>query len=87
MWHDIGRSDSVHVGHWPVWEEKYLIEDTITYAVQVNGKLRGEVSVAADANQEAVEKAARDNEKVASYITGDPKKVIFVKGKLISFVV
>ncbi len=87
MWHDLGHEDSVHVDHWPEWNDKYLISDTVTYAVQVNGKVRGEVVVPSDAEQAEVERAARQNKKVAGYITGDPRKVIFVKGRLISFVV
>lgn len=87
LWHDLGHEDSVNKDNWPQWQEKYLVKDEITYAVQVNGKVRGEVTVATDVDQETVEKAARAQEKVATYVTGDPKKVIFVKGKLISFVV
>lgn len=87
LWHELGHEDSVHVDHWPQWEEAYIVSDTITYAVQVNGKLRGEVEVPVDATEEAVVIAARANQKVASYITSDPKKVIFVPGKLVSFVV
>lgn len=87
MWHDIGRKDSVHVSHWPEWDEKYLVSDTVKYAVQVNGKLRGEIEVATDASEDTVVAEARANEKVAGYVTSDPKKVIFVKGKLVSFVV
>ena len=55
--------------------------------MQVNGKLRGTIRLAADADQAAVEAAAQDDEKVATYLTATPKKVIFVPGKLISFVV
>lgn len=87
LWHELGHTDSVNKDHWPAWDEKYLVNDTITYAVQVNGKLRGEVEVPADAGQEVVVSSARNNKKVASYITSDPKKVIFVPGKLVSFVV
>lgn len=87
LWSQLGHSDSVHKDHWPSSDATYLVNDTVTYAVQVNGKVRGEVTVAADADQGIVEKAARSNEKVAGYITSDPKKVIFVQGKLISFVV
>jgi len=87
MWQDIGQVSSIHKDHWPQWDEKYLVNDTVTYAVQVNGKLRGEVEVPTDADQDTVVAAARANEKVAGYVTSDPKKVIFVKGKLVSFVV
>lgn len=87
LWHELGHKDSVHLGHWPEWDEKYLVKNSVVYAVQVNGKVRGEVEVPAGADQKTVEEAARANGKVASYITGDPKKVIFVPNKLISFVV
>ena len=87
LWHDLGHEDSVNTDHWPAYDEKYLQSDTIMYAVQVNGKLRGEVEVPTGADQDTVVAAARANEKVAGYVTSDPKKVIFVKGKLVSFVV
>ena len=87
LWHDLGYKDSVNISHWPEYDERYLVSETVTYAVQVNGKLRGEVEVATDADQETVVTAAKANEKVAGYLTSDPKKVIFVQGKLVSFVV
>ena len=87
MWQDIGQVSSIHKDHWPQWDEKYLVNDTVTYAVQVNGRLRGDVEVPTDADQDTVVAAARANEKVAGYVTSDPKKVIFVKGRLVSFVV
>jgi leucyl-tRNA synthetase len=87
LWHDFGHEDSVNKDHWPVLEAQYLVSVSATYAVQVNGKLRGEVEVATDADQETVVASARANEKVAGYITSEPKKVIFVQNKLVSFVV
>jgi leucyl-tRNA synthetase len=77
----------VHAGTWPQWDDKYLVQDTITIAVQVNGKLRGEITIAAEASEEEVVSAAKANEKVASYLAGDPKKVIYVAGKLVNFVI
>jgi leucyl-tRNA synthetase len=76
LWHDLGHQDSVNKGHWPQWDEKFLASDSVTYAVQVNGKLRGTIRLAADADQAAVEAAAKGDEKVATYLTATPKKVI-----------
>ena len=87
LWHDLGHQDSVNKGHWPQWDEKFLASDSVTYAVQINGKVRAEVTVSADADQAAVEAAARANEKVTEYLKNGTKKIIFVPGKLISFVV
>lgn len=87
MWHDLGHDDSVHRGHWPVWNDKYLVNDTITIAVQVNGKLRGTVEVPAGLDKDAIIAAASTDEKIKAHLQGEPKKTIYVPGKLVNFVV
>jgi leucyl-tRNA synthetase len=87
LWHDLGHEDSVHRGHWPVLDEQYLVQDTITIAVQVNGRLRGTVEVAPDASQDTIVDIARADEKISAHITTEPKKTIYVPGKLLNFVV
>ncbi len=87
LWLDLGQSGSVHVSEWPVHNEKYLVSDTVTIVVQVNGKVRAQLSLPAGSDQEAVEAAAKADSKVASYLSGEVRKVIFVPNKLISFVV
>ncbi len=87
LWHDLGHEDSVNKGHWPVWDDKFLASDTMTIAVQVNGKLRAEIEVPSDADQSAVLAAAKANLKVAGYLTSDPIKTIYVPGRLLSLVV
>lgn len=88
LWQHIGHKTSIHLSAWPQYEEKYLIQDTMTIAVQVNGKLRGEVTVAADADEAQVVNAAQANEKVKVYLDGkELRKTIYVSGKLVSFVV
>ncbi|MCX6725455.1 MAG: leucine--tRNA ligase [Candidatus Saccharibacteria bacterium] len=87
LWHDLGHEDSVNKGHWPVWDDKFLASDTMTIAVQVNGKLRAEIEVPSDADQSAVLAAAKANQKVAGYLTSDPIKTIYVPGRLLSLVV
>ena len=86
LWHDLGHKESIHLANWPVFDPALLVEDTVTYAIQVNGKLRGEVSVAADADKDSVAAAAQ--EKVASHLDGLAiKKTIVVPGKIVNFVV
>jgi leucyl-tRNA synthetase len=86
LWHDLGHKESIHLADWPVFDPALLVEDTVTYAIQVNGKLRGEVSVAADADKDSVATTAQ--EKVASHLDGLAiKKTIVVPGKIVNFVV
>ena len=88
LWRDLGHKDSVHVDHWPELNEAYLVEDTIKLAVQVNGKVRAEIEVAADTSEKDVKQQALDQENVKNHLQGkDPKKVIYVKGRLVSIVV
>jgi leucyl-tRNA synthetase len=87
LWSQLGHEDTVHISHWPTWDEKYLLSSMVTYAVQINGKVRAEIEVPSEADEAEVVAQARAHEKVASYISGDPKKTIFVQGKLVSFVV
>ncbi|MDB5182754.1 MAG: leucyl-tRNA synthetase, leucyl-tRNA synthetase [Candidatus Saccharibacteria bacterium] len=87
LWHDLGHTDTLQRDHWPVYEEKYLTSNTMTIAIQVNGKLRGTISVASDASKEDIIAAASSDEKVKTYLVSEPKKTIYVPGKLVSFVV
>ncbi len=88
LWHSLRHEDSVHVGHWPVLDEKYLSSDTIKLAVQVNGKVRAEIEVATDASKEEIEALALAEENVIKYLENKkPTKVIYVPGRLVSIVV
>lgn len=87
MWQQLGYEESIHQDHWPLWDEQYLVADEITVVVQVNGKLRGEVRVPAGADQDTVLKAITEDKKISGYLTGDPKKVVYVPGRLINFVI
>jgi leucyl-tRNA synthetase len=88
LWHDLGHKDSIHVNHWPVWEDKYLVGDTITLAVQVNGKVRAELQVEKDATREEVEAAAVGHDRIKELLDGkEPARVIYVPGRLVNIVV
>lgn len=88
LWHEIGQEESIHISKWPEHDEKYLVEDSITIAIQVNGKLRGEVVVPADSSEETVLESAKKVEKVAGYLQDKSiKKSIYVKAKLVNFVI
>lgn len=88
LWHQLGHTSSVHSDTWPKWDEKYLVSETITIVVQVNGKVRAQLEVVANSSEEDIVKIAKENEKVAGHLGGNnPRKTIYVPGKLISFVV
>ena len=85
-----GKSfESIHVSDYPTYDEKYLQVDTVTIAVQVNGKLRGTLKVSVDEGnkKDHLEKMAQEDEQIARFFTGNIKKVIFVPGKILNFVV
>jgi leucyl-tRNA synthetase len=87
MWTRLGHEESLAHGPFPVVDERYLVEDTIEYPIQVNGKVRTRVTVPADASQDEVRAAALADEKVAALVTGEPRKVIVVQGRLVNVVV
>jgi leucyl-tRNA synthetase len=88
LWQQIGQEGSVHLSHWPAYDEKYLAEDTMTIVVQVNGKVRGELSVPSDSDKQAIIDLAENHEKVQSYLAGQEiKKTIYVPNKLVNFVI
>jgi leucyl-tRNA synthetase len=88
LWEQFGHTESIHVAKWPAYDEQYLVSETMTIVVQVNGKVRAQLEVPTAATQEQVETTAKHDGKVSSYLEGkDIKKTIYVPGKLISFVV
>lgn len=88
LWQQLGGEGSVHVSSWPTYDEKYLVEDSITLAVQVNGKVRAEITVANDAPEDVIKHTALEQERIKELLAGkEPKKVIYVSGRLVSVVV
>ena len=88
LWHQLGHTDTIHVDHWPKWDEKYLVSDTMTIIVQVNGKLRAKLQLPQDADQQTVEAAALADDNVQKFLSGKkPAKVIYIPGRLVNIVV
>jgi leucyl-tRNA synthetase len=88
LWEQIGRKDGILRHAWPKFDEALAREDEIEVPVQINGKLRSLIKVPVEASREALEAAARANEKVQVSLAGKTAvKVIAVPGKLINFVV
>jgi len=87
LYSQLGGEGLVQNATWPVWDEALIVEDTISIAIQVNGKLRGEMSIAKDEAEDVVKARALAHENVVKFLTGEPKKVIYVAGRLVSIVV
>lgn len=88
LWLRLGNTTSLAHGPFPVADPDYLVDDTVEYPVQVNGKVRGRVVVAADADADALKAAALADEKVQAFLAGgEPRKVIVVPGRLVNLVV
>jgi len=88
LWEALGNRPSVTTQPWPAYDESLVVDDTITIAVQVNGKLRATIELSANASEDEVKKLALEHENVIKWLEGkEPKKVIYVAGKLVSVVV
>jgi leucyl-tRNA synthetase len=88
LWHQLGKTESIHTQPWPKYNESALVADEITLVVQINGKKRADLQVPAQANKAELENYARESETVQRHLEGkEIKKVIVVPGKLVNFVV
>ena len=88
LWHEVGNNTTICDAQWPTFNEEYLKEDKVTYAVSFNGKARFNIEVAADTAREEVEKIALAHESAAKWIDGKQiRKIIVVPGKIINIVV
>jgi leucyl-tRNA synthetase len=88
LWSRLGHDGGITYAPFPVADPALLVDETVEYPVQVNGKVRGKVTVAADADRAAVEAAALAEERVVAALGGAaPKKVIVVPGRMVNVVV
>lgn len=88
IWKNMGRSGLLMNEPWPEADSNALKRDALELIVQVNGKLRSRVTVAADLSKEDIEKVALDDENVQRHTDGKTvRKVIVVPGKLVNIVV
>jgi leucyl-tRNA synthetase len=88
LWQRLGHDGTLAYEPFPVADPTYLADDTVEYPVQVNGKLRGHVTVAADASTADVEAAALADDRVATALgAASPKRVIVVPGRMVNIVI
>ncbi len=88
LWQLLGHPSTLAYETWPNHDDAWLIESEFEIPVQLNGKLRGKVTVPADADRETIERAAKADPVIASQLEGKTiVKTIFVPGKMVNFVV
>ena len=88
LWHILGHKQTLAFEPWPRFDPALLVEEQIELPVQVNGKLRGRITIPADSDAAAVEQAAREDSRIAVLLDGKTvRKVVVVPGKLVNFVV
>jgi leucyl-tRNA synthetase len=86
LWEMLGARESIFDAGWPAYNEALSRDDSFELVVQVNGKTRGKVRVPRDVTQDAAVAAAQADSGIGKFITGAPKKVIYVPGRLLNIV-
>ncbi len=88
LWADMGHDTTIHIDNWPTWDNAYLVSDTATIIVQVNGKLRAKLNVAADTDADVVKQLAVEEPNVQKFLDNKkPTKVIYIPGRLVNIVI
>jgi leucyl-tRNA synthetase len=88
LWHQLDNKDSVHKAAFPEYDEKWLVQDSITYPVCINGKKRGEINLPVNSPNAEIESAAKNLPDIIKWIEGKPiRKVIIVPDKMINLVI
>jgi leucyl-tRNA synthetase len=88
LWQQLSNAGSILDAAYPVFEEKYVVETSKEYPVSINGKVRTNISIDLNASSEEVEQIVLAHEIVQKWLEGKaPKKIIFVKGKMVNVVI
>ncbi len=85
LWEMLGHNNTIAYESWPTYDEAKLIKDTIEIPIQVNGKLRGKITVPSIATKEEIEEKAK--EEVKDYLTSPIKKIVYIPNRIFNIVV
>ncbi len=84
----LGQTTTIDEAEWPVADQQAMVEESVVMVIQINGKVRAKINVAAEATQEQVQALAAEDHLVAKYLDGATiRKAIFVPGKLLNLVI
>ena len=88
LWEKLGHTESITQATWPTFDAKYLQEDSFTYPVSFNGKMRFTLELSANLSKEEIEKAVLSYDKTKQYLDDNtPKRLIVVPKKIVNIVV
>jgi leucyl-tRNA synthetase len=88
LWHSLGEKESIHLAPWPTFDPAKVVDEEVTIGVQINGKLRGEITVKKDEDKDVLKEAALAVPKIQEYLVGKSiDTVIVVPGRIINIVV
>ena len=85
MWQELGHDNTIAYESWPIYDESKIVVDTIEIPIQVNGKLRGRITVSKDANEAEIKEKALD--EVKSFVANGYKKIIYIPNRIFNIVV
>lgn len=87
LWEQLGNKYSVFTTTvWPSYDSKYLVEDTIKIWVQINGKIRWDIEINKNTTQEEAFEIVKSNSKLSAHLTNEPKKIIYIPGKIMNII-
>ncbi|MGH7618495.1 MAG: class I tRNA ligase family protein, partial [Gemmatimonadaceae bacterium] len=86
LWERFGHGESVFDAGWPAFDSALAAEETVTLAVQVNGKTRGTIGLPAGSGEDVALAAALADQGIAKFVAAAPRKVIFIPGRLLNIV-
>lgn len=88
LWSGLGEKGSIHLATWPKYDSKLIVDDTITLGIQVNGKVRAEITIAKNAVEQDVKNMTLQIPEIVKWIDGkEIRKFIYIPGKIISIVI
>lgn len=88
LWYDLGETESIHLASWPIFDTAKVVDEEVTIGIQVNGKLRAEITLNKDESKESIEEKVLAMPKVQEYTTGKSiQKVVIVPNRIINIVI
>lgn len=87
LWHKFGNKNSIHTEPWPAYDKRKIADDSVTIVVQINGKVRASFKAPIGISEDEAKEKALSMPEVKKWLNGSIKKVIFVKGRVLNFVI
>ncbi len=86
LWHELGHTNSIHTESWPAYDPSKLEADTVTIAIQVNGKLKGTIEVSRTANQDEVLSLIQTDPALHAKLPSEWSKIIYIPSRILNII-